>query len=88
MGLYILHCSKAEIWTPHSKNLKHTLQVKKSLKHDNINNLCALRRNDQAKLYLPTTFQTSDIELLSPKRIYISLTHPSVTIFINCVQTR
>ena len=27
----------------------------------------ALNRNNQAKLYLPSTFQTSDIELLSPK---------------------
>ena len=27
----------------------------------------ALKRNNQAKLYLPRTFQTSDIELFSPK---------------------
>ena len=28
----------------------------------------ALNRNKHAKLYLPSTFQTSDIELLSPKK--------------------
>ena len=36
-----------------------------------------------AKLYLPSTFQTSDIELLSPKiETKIHLNHPRVTIFV------
>ena len=35
----------------------------------------ALNRNKHAKLYLPITFQTSDIELLSPKlKLNIHLT--------------
>ena len=40
----------------------------KSIKCDNIN-ICvyALNRNKHAKLHLPSTFQTSDIELLSQK---------------------
>ena len=33
----------------------------KSFKHEHLN------LNKTAKLYLPSTFQTSDIELLSPK---------------------
>ena len=39
-------------------------------------------RNNDDKLYPPSTFQTSDIEPLRRKieTIYISLTHPSVTI--------
>ena len=69
--------------------LKHTLKVIKSLKRDNINHLFyALNRNEHAELYLPSMFQTSDIELLSPKNEnYISLNHTSITIFINCVYT-
>ena len=40
----------------------------KSLKRDNISYLCfCLKRKKHAKLYLPSTFQTSDIELLSKK---------------------
>ena len=47
---------------------KCSLEIIKSLKHDNIN-ICvyALNWNNHAKLYLPSTFQTSGIELLSPK---------------------
>ena len=44
----------------------------------------ALNRNKHAELYLPNMFQTSDIELLSPKieiTTYISINHPRVTIF-------
>ena len=32
-----------------------------------INCVCVLNKSKDAKLYLPSTFQTSDIELLSPK---------------------
>ena len=32
-----------------------------------------------------STFQTSDIDLLSPKLKLNILNHPSTTIFINCV---
>ena len=49
----------------------------KSFNHDNINKIFvyAFNRNKIAKLYLPSTFQTSDIELLSPKlKLNIRLT--------------
>ena len=48
--------------------LKHTLQVIKLFKRDNTNIFVfAFNRNKHAKIYLPSTFQTSDIELLAPK---------------------
>ena len=52
---------------PSLKILKRTLQVIKSPKRDNIICVYALNRNKHAKLYLSSTFQTSDIELLSQK---------------------
>ena len=47
------------------------LQVIKSLEHNNIINLylCS-SRNKIAELYLLSTFQTSDKELLSPKIMF------------------
>ena len=51
-------------------NIKTPLQVIKSFKRDNINTFLfvyAFNRNKNAELYLPSTFQTSDIELLGPK---------------------
>ena len=51
--------------------LKCTLQVIESFNRDNINILIifvyVFNRNKIAKLYFLSTFQTSDIELLSPK---------------------
>ena len=52
-------------------SLTLNIKVIKSLKHDNINN--ASNRNNHAKLYLPSTFQTSDIELLSPPKIKLDI---------------
>ena len=42
LNFIFLQCPKAEIWIPHSEYSKHALQVKKSLKHDNINKFCLL----------------------------------------------
>ena len=48
--------------------LKCALQVTESLKRDNINTFVyAFNRNKNAKLYLPSTFQKSDLEVLGPK---------------------
>ena len=77
----ILNCilqqySKAKIWTL-TLNIKNALQVIKSLKCDNIINLCLcfINRNKIAELYVPSTFQTSDIELQCKKlKIDIHLT--------------
>ena len=44
--------------------LEHLVQVVKSFNHDNI--VYAFYRNKSAKLYLPSTLQTLDIELLNP----------------------
>ena len=52
---------------PLSLNTKTRAKVIKSSKGDNINNLCLKNRNKFAELYLPSTFQTSDIEHLGPK---------------------
>ena len=49
----------------------------------------ALSRNKHAKLYFPSTFQTSDKELPSPQieteYTYISLNQPEVTILVRAV---
>ena len=49
--------------------LKRTLQVIKSFKRDNIKIIFvyAFNRNKNAKLYLLSMFQTSELELLDPK---------------------
>ena len=69
MNIYILNFILlqsfiAEIWTPNSEylNVHHKSCV-------TILIICVyvFNRNKHAKLYLPSTFQTSDIELLSPK---------------------
>ena len=70
LNFILVQCPKAEIWTLHSLNIKmHTrLQVIKSFNRDNIIIFVYnFNWNKTAKLYLPSTFQTSDIELLSPK---------------------
>ena len=88
LNFILLDCTKAEIWTPYSeyKNVHQN--------HLNVTILIifvsALHMNKLSKSYLPSRFQTLDIEVLSPKIetfIVISINQPSVTIFINCVYT-
>ena len=53
---------------PHSENKKTFNTNHKSLKRDNINKLClCLKEKQKGQIITPSTFQTSDIELLSPK---------------------
>ena len=61
-----LQCSKAEIWTPHSKILKRSLQVIKSLKHDNVNNLCFCLKLEQSCQIIPSK-QISNLRYRSLK---------------------
>ena len=68
LNFIFLQCSKAEIWTPH---FKYYNAHYKSLNHSSMTTLIicfyVLNWDNHAKLYLPSTFQTSDVELLSPK---------------------
>ena len=70
MNMYIFYSiSKAEIYIPLFLNIAPNIlapQVIKSLKHDNINNLCLCLKYEQTyRNILPRTFQTT--EFLRPK---------------------
>ena len=54
------------MYGPLTLNIRTWLQVIKSLKRHNINSLClCLKQEQMCKLYIPSMFQTSDIEILS-----------------------
>ena len=70
---------------PLNRNIEKLTTSNKIIKHDNINNLCLYLKLEQlCKLYFPGTFQTSDIEILSPK-IVTKYTSHSLTQVLPCL---
>ena len=68
-NLIFLQCFKSEITRPLTLNIKTCATIHKISQGVTIFIICvyALNKNKLAELYIPSMFQTSNIELLSPK---------------------
>ena len=73
-------------YRPLTLYIKTCTKVTKSLKQCNSHKMCfCLKRSKRVKFKLPSMLQTRGIEPIPQTFTFISLNHPSVTIFINCV---